>query len=134
MPTVQEVQEEGHTLWLCAGVFESTQQILYGFFLLTVFPLNLYIYIYIYILQNYSFYRHVTLRINELITNSSNFYIVTFFLCFCYFHIFIVVSVCFCNDAYLYNEMIFIEINFSCKIIIICLTCWFYLEWVVVDK
>ena len=31
MPTVQEVQEERHTLWLCAGVFESKKQILHGF-------------------------------------------------------------------------------------------------------
>ena len=55
------------------------------------------------------------------------------FFCFCQFNIFTVVSVCFCNDAYLYNEIIFIEINSSSKIII-CLTCWFHLEWVAVDK
>ena len=35
MPTVQKVQEDRRTLWLCASVFESTQQILHGFFLLT---------------------------------------------------------------------------------------------------
>ena len=61
------------------------------------------------------------LRIHQLGTDSSNFYIATFFLCFCQCHIFIV-SVCFTNDLYLYNEMIFIEIIFLCKIIIICST------------
>ena len=41
-----------------------------------------FIYIYIYIPQSYSFSRHVTLRINELITSSSIFYITIFFSAF----------------------------------------------------
>ena len=99
---------------LCVGVFESPYTENFTRFFLYTSKLQL-------------LYTYHMLRINELITNSSNFYIATF-LCFCQFHIFIVVSVCFCNDAYLYNEMIFIEINVSCKIIIICFTCWFHLE------
>ena len=63
MPTVQEVQEERHTLWLCTDVFESP----YTANCTWIFPFDRipthykYIYIiYIYIYKNYSYYRHVT--------------------------------------------------------------------------
>ena len=57
-----------------------TQQMLQVFFLLTGFPLILYIYIYTSKLQFLQAF-HI-LRTNELITNSSNFQIATFFSAF----------------------------------------------------
>ena len=56
MPTVQKVQEERHSLCLCAGVFESPYPANFTrFFLwfLAGFPLISYI------PQSYSYYRHV---------------------------------------------------------------------------
>ena len=43
MPIVQEVQEERHTLWLCAVVSESPYTANFSFFLLKGFPIILYI-------------------------------------------------------------------------------------------
>ena len=58
MPTVQEVQEERHTLWLRAGIFQSPNTANFtGFFPFDRIPTH---FIYIHVPQNYSFYRHVT--------------------------------------------------------------------------
>ena len=106
-----------------------TQHILHGFFLwFLISRIPTY---FIYALKLQLLQACHIIRINELITNSLNFYIATYFSAFVSF-----IFLLFFLFAFVMMHnciIIFREINFSCKIII-CLTCWFHLEWVAVDK
>ena len=74
----QEVQEERHTLWLCAGVFESPYTANFTRF----FPFDMIPTHFIYTSKLLLLQSCHILRINELITKSSNFYTATFFSAF----------------------------------------------------